>query len=83
MMDRALKERIIGAAVLVLVVVLVVPVFLDGPSNDGEVVRENSAGHLTGQSACRCQASRTRKSRPLCLSAIAAARYLLMVALNP
>ena len=35
MMDRALKERIIGAAILVLVVVLVVPVFLDGPSGDG------------------------------------------------
>ena len=40
MMDRALKERIIGAAVLVLVVVLVVPVFLDGPANDGEMRTE-------------------------------------------
>ena len=30
-MDRALQERIVGAAVLVLVMVLVVPVFLDGP----------------------------------------------------
>jgi DedD protein len=48
MMDRALKERIIGAAVLVLVVVLVVPVFLDGPSNDGEVVNERVP--LPGQS---------------------------------
>ena len=38
MMDRALKERIIGAAVLVLVVVLVVPVFLDGPPVDGEII---------------------------------------------
>ena len=37
MMDRALKERIIGAIVLVLFVVLVVPVFLDGPTNDGEI----------------------------------------------
>jgi len=48
MMDRALKERIIGAAVLVLVVVLVVPVFLDGPSNDGEVISERVP--LPGQS---------------------------------
>lgn len=38
MMDRALKERIIGAAVLVLVVVLVVPVFLDGPPQSDEMV---------------------------------------------
>ena len=41
MMDRALKERIIGAAVLVAVVVLVVPVFLDGPPEDGEIVSEH------------------------------------------
>jgi DedD protein len=40
MMDRALKERIIGAAVLVIVVVLVVPVFLDGPPGEGEVISE-------------------------------------------
>jgi len=39
-MDRALKERIIGAVVLVVFMVLVVPVFLDGPSNDGEIVSE-------------------------------------------
>ncbi len=39
-MDRALKERIIGAAVLVLFVVLVVPVFLDGPPSDTEMVTE-------------------------------------------
>lgn len=48
MMDRALKERIIGAAVLVIVVVLVVPVFLDGPPADGEVVSEHVP--LPGQS---------------------------------
>jgi len=48
MMDRALQERIIGAAVLVLVVVLVVPVFLDGPSGDGETVNERVP--LPGQS---------------------------------
>jgi DedD protein len=40
MMERALKERIIGAVVLVVFVVLVVPVFLDGPPDDGEVVTE-------------------------------------------
>jgi DedD protein len=40
MMERALKERIIGAAVLVLFVVLVVPVFLDGPPSDTELVSE-------------------------------------------
>jgi DedD protein len=40
MMERALKERIIGAAVLVVVVVLVVPVFLDGPPDSGEIVSE-------------------------------------------
>lgn len=38
MMERALKERIIGATVLVVFVVLVVPVFLDGPPEDGETV---------------------------------------------
>jgi DedD protein len=39
-MDRALKERIIGAAVLVVFAVLVVPVFLDGPPESGEIVSE-------------------------------------------
>jgi len=39
-MERALKERIIGAIVLVVFVVLVVPVFLDGPPQDGEMVSE-------------------------------------------
>ena len=48
MMDRALKERIIGAAVLVLVVILVVPVFLDGSPGDGEIVSERVP--LPGQS---------------------------------
>ena len=40
MMERALKERIIGAIVLVIFVVLVVPIFLDGPPQDGEIVSE-------------------------------------------
>ena len=40
MMERALKERIIGAVVLVVFAVLVVPVFLDGPPEDGEIVSE-------------------------------------------
>lgn len=39
-MERALKERIIGATVLVVFAVLVVPVFLDGPPQGGEVVSE-------------------------------------------
>jgi DedD protein len=39
-MDRALKERIIGAVVLVAFVVLVVPVFLDGPENEAAVLTE-------------------------------------------
>jgi DedD protein len=40
MMERALQERIIGAIILVIFVVLVVPIFLDGPPDDGEVVSE-------------------------------------------
>jgi DedD protein len=47
-MDRALKERIIGATVLVLFVVLVVPVFLDGPENDNAVISQTVP--LPGQS---------------------------------
>jgi DedD protein len=47
MMERALKERIIGAVVLVVFVVLVVPVFLDGPPEDGEIVSERVS--LPGQ----------------------------------
>lgn len=39
-MERALKERIIGAAVLVALAVVVVPVFLDGPPTGGEVLSE-------------------------------------------
>ena len=40
MMEKALKERIIGAIVLVAVAVLVVPVFLDGPPADSEMISE-------------------------------------------
>jgi len=40
MMERALKERIIGAVVLVVFAVLIVPVFLDGPPADGELITE-------------------------------------------
>ena len=40
MMEQALKERIVGAIVLVAVVVLVVPVFLDGPADDGKMISE-------------------------------------------
>jgi DedD protein len=39
-MDRALKERIVGATVLVVIAVLVVPVFLDGPADEPELVTE-------------------------------------------
>jgi DedD protein len=39
--DRALKERVIGAAVLVVFAVLVVPIFLDGPPDDTEIVSES------------------------------------------
>ncbi len=40
MMERALKERIIGAIILVVFVVLVVPIFLDGPPQEGEIISE-------------------------------------------
>ena len=49
MMDRALKERVIGAVVLVAAVVLLVPVFLDGPANDNAEIQESIA--LPGQDA--------------------------------
>src|SRR5690606_5919637 len=39
-MDRALKERIVGAVVLVAIVVLVVPVFLDGPPPESRTTTE-------------------------------------------
>ena len=53
MMERALKERIIGAAVLVIFVVLVVPIFLDGPPQDGEIVSERVL--LPGQDGQKTQ----------------------------
>lgn len=53
MMERALKERIIGAAVLVLFVVVVVPVFLDGPPSDAEIVSERLL--LPGQDGQKTQ----------------------------
>ncbi len=40
-MDRSLKERVIGAIVLVIFAVLVVPVFLNGPSTDTEIITES------------------------------------------
>ena len=45
--DKALKERITGAVVLVVFAILVVPIFLDGPSSEGEIVSE--AVTLPGQ----------------------------------
>jgi DedD protein len=47
--ERAMKERIIGAVVLVVFAVLVVPVFLDGPSEEEEIVSQ--AVTLPGQDA--------------------------------
>lgn len=40
MMENALKERIVGAVILVLFVVLVVPIFLDGPPATNAMVSE-------------------------------------------
>ena len=40
-MDRALKERIVGAVVLVVLAVLIVPVFLDGDSEFSENYQES------------------------------------------
>lgn len=53
MMERALKERIIGAAVLVLFVVLVVPIFLDGPPTENDIVSERVL--LPGQESQKTQ----------------------------
>ena len=52
-MERALKERIIGAAVLVALVVLVVPVFLDGPPDSDEMISERVP--LPGQAEQKSQ----------------------------
>jgi len=62
-MDRALKERIIGAAVLVVFVVLVVPVFLDGPPETGEVVSERVPlpGQATSEDSRTVVLERDRK----------------------
>jgi DedD protein len=46
-MDRALKERVIGAIALVAIAILVVPVFLDGPATEAEIISE--AVTLPGQ----------------------------------
>jgi DedD protein len=40
-MDRALKERIIGVIVLVVFAVIIVPVFLDGPPEQSEMISES------------------------------------------
>lgn len=52
-MVRDLKERVIGAIVLVALVVLVVPVFLDGPPDNGEEFSERVP--LPGQSEEKTQ----------------------------
>jgi len=48
-MDRALQERVTGAIVLVVMAVLIVPVFLDGPQDD--VATVSQAVTLPGQNA--------------------------------
>ena len=58
-MDRRLKERIIGAAVLVGLAVLIVPVFLNGPSTDAEIITEMVS--LPGQN------DQTRKTQTIVL----------------
>ena len=59
LMDRSLKERIIGAVVLVVFVVMVVPVFLDGPSTKTEIITESVS--LPGQNG------QTRKTQTIVL----------------
>jgi len=49
LMDRLLKERVIGAIVLVVLAVLIVPVFLDGTADDTEIVSQVVS--LPGQNA--------------------------------
>jgi len=55
-MDRSTKERLTGAIVLVAVAWLVIPVFLDGPEETGETVRQSV--DLPGQEG---QPTRTRR----------------------
>ena len=57
LMDRSLKERIIGAVVLVVFAVMVVPVFLDGPSTRTEIITESVS--LPGQNG------QTRKTQTI------------------
>ena len=59
LMDRSLKERIIGAVVLVVFAVMVVPVFLDGPSTKTEIITESVT--LPGQNG------QTRKTQTIVL----------------
>lgn len=60
-MDKALKERILGAIVLVALVVLVVPVFLDGPPDNGEIISERVP--LPGQDDQKSQTVVLERSR--------------------
>lgn len=58
-MDRGLKERIIGAVVLVIFAVTVVPVFLDGPATNAEIISQSVS--LPGQN------DQSRKSQTIVL----------------
>ena len=75
MMERALKERIIGAAILVSFVVLIVPIFLDGPPGENEIVSERVL--LPGQDEQQTQTVVLERNRtepvPLTSSTTAAA----------
>ena len=70
MMERALKERVIGAVVIVLFVVLVVPVFLDGRSGNDEIVSERVP--LPGQSEQKSQTIVLDRDRDEPVPAVAA-----------
>ena len=61
MMEKTLKERIVGAIVLVAVAVLVVPVFLDGPPSEGEIISERVP--LPGQSEQKIQTLVLKRDR--------------------
>ena len=72
MMERALKERVIGAVVIVLFVVLVVPVFLDGRSGNDEIVSERVP--LPGQSEQKSQTVVLDRDRDEPVPAVAASK---------
>lgn len=81
MMERALKERIIGAAVLVLFVVLVVPIFLDGPPDENEIVSEQVL--LPGQESQKTQTVILERNRTEPVPAASAGKEVVEPAEKP